>query len=316
MTTSGSWNSTLLFSLFHEQVARRIFSQRCPSSNDIIDFCRWRWNPQFSISEAYSKIMEEKWDPHSNDGHAIWSLPVSQRTRVFIWLALRQKLMSNMERHRRGLTENPSCIHCGLVESIDHILWGCPYARNVWFLIFGANQMTITFFTGDMKPWLLTNLRSNASPPYSTVPWSTLFASICWHIWKSQNENVSVGTCQTPASLIQHSLTWAKHFAKSVTPPTSHSQHASSVSTFQWCAPSLEWICLNIDGSICSSSHHARARGLLHDNIGSWILGFGRCIGTTDALIGVHRHLSGVYMRYANANGLLNLSGYLMELIK
>ncbi|KAK9009988.1 hypothetical protein V6N11_036508 [Hibiscus sabdariffa] len=241
MTTTGSWNLTLLLSLFPEQVTRRIFSQRCPSSNDIIDFCRWRWSPQFSISEAYSKILEEEWDAHSNDWHVIWSLLVSQRIRVFIWLALRQKLMTNMERHRQGLTENPSCTHCDSVESIDHILRGCLYARNVWSLIFGANQITITFFTDDMKSWLLTNLRSNASLPYSMVPWNTLFATICWHIWKARNEIVFTSTCQTSASLIHHSLTWAKHFAKSVDPPTLHSQPTSPVSTLQWRTPPQHW---------------------------------------------------------------------------
>ncbi|KAK8652699.1 hypothetical protein V6N13_126724 [Hibiscus sabdariffa] len=148
-----------------------------------------------------------------------------------------------MKRHRRGLTENPSCICCGSVESIDHILRGCPYARNVWSLIFGVNQITITFFTDDMKTWLLTNLRSNASSPYSVVPWNTLFAAICWHIWK----------------------------------PT------SPVNTLQWRAPPQHWSCLNTDGSVCSSSHHTKTGGLLRDNIGSWIQGFGRCIGITNA---------------------------------
>ncbi|KAK8672504.1 hypothetical protein V6N13_110872 [Hibiscus sabdariffa] len=59
MTSSGSWDPSLLLSILPEHAVNHILSYRCPNPNDLKDFYRWRWNPQFTISEAYAKLMEE-----------------------------------------------------------------------------------------------------------------------------------------------------------------------------------------------------------------------------------------------------------------
>ncbi|KAL4312462.1 hypothetical protein GQ457_01G017710 [Hibiscus cannabinus] len=46
----------------------------------------------------------------------------------------------------------------------------------------------------------------------------------------------------------------------------------------------LTWICLNVDGSVCSTTCQVRIGGLFCDGNGSWIEGFFRNIGTTDGL--------------------------------
>ncbi|KAK8483579.1 hypothetical protein V6N11_047206 [Hibiscus sabdariffa] len=121
MTASRAWNVPLLLHIFPPTVAHHIFSIRCHEANDREDFCRWRWGPDFSIKDAYERCVLHTLEPPSTHWKVIWSLPVTQRIRVFLWLSLRQKLLTNMERNRRGLTNNAGCLRCGLDESVTHV---------------------------------------------------------------------------------------------------------------------------------------------------------------------------------------------------
>ncbi|MBA0761238.1 hypothetical protein Gotri_023913, partial [Gossypium trilobum] len=56
-----------------------------------------------------------------------------QRDKHFLWLVLNEKLMTNVERCRRGFIDDPSCASCGHVEeSIIHVLQDCASAQEVW----------------------------------------------------------------------------------------------------------------------------------------------------------------------------------------
>ncbi|KAK9006390.1 hypothetical protein V6N11_035431 [Hibiscus sabdariffa] len=66
MTPSGSWNLSLLSSIFPVSVAHRILSIRCLSPDGVSNFCRWRWDDWFTISSAYAKCVEHALPPCSN----------------------------------------------------------------------------------------------------------------------------------------------------------------------------------------------------------------------------------------------------------
>ncbi|KAK8569001.1 hypothetical protein V6N12_007534 [Hibiscus sabdariffa] len=55
MTPSGSWDVSLLISLFPTSVVHHILSIRCPDTSDRVDFCRWCWNSHFTVRSAYMK---------------------------------------------------------------------------------------------------------------------------------------------------------------------------------------------------------------------------------------------------------------------
>ncbi|KAF3611793.1 hypothetical protein DY000_02047131 [Brassica cretica] len=75
------------------------------------------------------------------------------------------------------MLQNITCNHCGEPESVDHILFHCQYANEVW--MYGPWNQSIdttdatTFFEKLERSWNLTPL-----PPYgftgNALPW------ICW----------------------------------------------------------------------------------------------------------------------------------------
>ncbi|KAL4363202.1 hypothetical protein GQ457_04G035220 [Hibiscus cannabinus] len=125
----GSWNTSRLSALLDPIVVPYVIGVPPPSLDDTSDMVAWRCTPTgvFTVASAYECLLNASWDACEPKWACIWSLPVTQRIRMFLWLVLRQRLLTNGERVRRGISSNPSCSCCGCYnESILHILRDCP----------------------------------------------------------------------------------------------------------------------------------------------------------------------------------------------
>ncbi|KAK9028130.1 hypothetical protein V6N11_067944 [Hibiscus sabdariffa] len=70
-------------------------------------------------------------------GGAVWSVIAKLRglpkIQTFLWLLCHSKILTNVERARRHMTNNSSCPVCAYpVEDIHHILRLCPVAHVIW----------------------------------------------------------------------------------------------------------------------------------------------------------------------------------------
>ncbi|KAK8491238.1 hypothetical protein V6N11_020158 [Hibiscus sabdariffa] len=281
MTPSGSWNLSLLSSIFPASVAHRILSIRCPVPDGGSDFCRWRWDDRLTISSAYAKCVEHTLSPHSNSWNVVWTQPIPQRIRVFLWLTFRQKLMTNSERQRRCHGTTSACPRCGSCESVLHVLRDCSKARNIWSAVFGR-LLSARFYADNLDIWLLSNLRCSMPTHFSNIPWPILFASTCWHIWKSRSDSIFFGIDAPIDNTTSRVISWLRQY--SFVSSAAHAQQpVRDATTSSWSAPSSPWVCLNTYGSTCLRSSYARAGDVICDCNGAWLAGFGRGIGIADA---------------------------------
>jgi len=52
---------------------------------------------------------------------------------MFIWFALHDKIMKNINHVLRHIADDPSCKICGAPEEdLVHVLRDCPQARFIW----------------------------------------------------------------------------------------------------------------------------------------------------------------------------------------
>ncbi|KAL2928004.1 hypothetical protein RDABS01_001753 [Bienertia sinuspersici] len=115
----------------------------------------------------------------------VWSLPVQQRIRVFLWLTTHNKILCNANRLKRHLTDDPRCPRCpDTEETLLHTLWGCPAAREVWRGMGGAARLG-SFYQGDLQAWLTQNLEANGV--IYTANWPIFFAITLWWNWRWRN---------------------------------------------------------------------------------------------------------------------------------
>ena len=106
----------------------------------------WKENSAklFTVKSAYQialKLKEKNRVKHSRAvtnqalWKKIWTLKTPPKVKMFVWRACSNILPTRENLHGRKMKIDPQCeICCQKPESIGHLLWECPLARNVWAL--------------------------------------------------------------------------------------------------------------------------------------------------------------------------------------
>jgi hypothetical protein len=64
---------------------------------------------------------------------AIWKVQAPTVVKVFLWKACSNILPTNLKLFRKGITPYALCPICDLYEEmVEHVLWTCEAARDVW----------------------------------------------------------------------------------------------------------------------------------------------------------------------------------------
>lgn len=114
----------------------------------------WKENGSqiFTVKIAYRVALwlnNQSWAEHSlaRDHrpmwNKIWSLNMPLKVRMFIWRACSNCVPTRDNLHRRRI--DPQCQICHhRAETVSHILWECPFARNVWAMFKGRTRNAAT----------------------------------------------------------------------------------------------------------------------------------------------------------------------------
>ncbi|CAA7032489.1 unnamed protein product [Microthlaspi erraticum] len=115
----------------------------------------------------------------------VWNGKFSPKMKVFLWKTLQEALPVGGNLLNRGLMDTACCIHCGDLETTEHLFLHCPYATAVWKLApfsINPNPNLLQSFSAALttsKTWICL-------PPIGAGSGS-LFPWICWAIWKARN---------------------------------------------------------------------------------------------------------------------------------
>lgn len=108
------------------------------------------------------------------------------RIKAFLWKLAHGKLLTNIERNRRGMTAYVICSRCNSnPETIMHILRDCEEAQQCWNNVIKPEHWS-KFFSLGFFPWSEWNLTTNN---IGVTPWSwfTFFSISVNEIWKDRN---------------------------------------------------------------------------------------------------------------------------------
>lgn len=142
---------------------------------------------KFSVGSAYSIIAGNK--SGVVDFHWVWRLKCVERVKVFLWLLLKGKLLTNEERKRRKMTDNAICPVCNEEEeTISHIIRGCPQAVETWKWTLGAVSFN-SRSVGAVNDWVKEN-SLNDTKLWDGLTWSTKIVYTLWGLWKARNKFV------------------------------------------------------------------------------------------------------------------------------
>jgi ribonuclease HI len=137
------WKPGLLNRIFSAEERELIYSIPI-STTEQEDRQIWRGNARgtFSVKSAY--YIQKEWElsqgaesstqgRHSKIWKKLWKLQLPNVEKLCFWRACQNILPTRENLCRRKVITDPSCPVCGLEEeTICHVLWQCPAARDVW----------------------------------------------------------------------------------------------------------------------------------------------------------------------------------------
>ena len=104
------------------------------------------------------------------------------KVRMFLWRACSNILPTRENLNRRRVQVDPMCgMCCQKPESVGHLLWECPLARNVWALCSGRIQKCPNT-EGDF--FMLLQRMVSKLEEHDVEKW----AVIAWAIWNARNK--------------------------------------------------------------------------------------------------------------------------------
>jgi hypothetical protein len=89
-------------------------------------------NKGFTVNSLYKKnSIDQVPVPH----RFLWKSKLPQKIKVFIWLVVRNKILTKDNLKKRNWHGSSECCFCGGLESIEHLFFKCSIARFVWRVI-------------------------------------------------------------------------------------------------------------------------------------------------------------------------------------
>ncbi|KAJ8431324.1 hypothetical protein Cgig2_013540 [Carnegiea gigantea] len=239
---------------------------------------------EFSIKSALAIIRGEQHTLQGLDWKWVWKAKVPQRIRLFAWLVVHDKLLTNAERYKRHMVSYSNCVVCGAErEDINHILRRCPQAFSVWQALNFKDFTPVDRQLG-VQEWF----KLNATKVHEDPHWQTKFLTTTWYIWKWRCK-ASFGTVEEEPE-DRGSFLVARFYdiiqaLESLTPPLTDSRsEPSSKELVRWEAPPEGWVILNTDGAAKGNPRPAGAGGVLRDEKGGWRGGFSENLGSCSAM--------------------------------
>ncbi|CAN1155982.1 Putative ribonuclease H protein At1g65750, partial [Linum perenne] len=131
----GQWHVEKLMRVLPIDLVSSVIGMSPPRVDSGED--QWVWGGEasgrFSIKSAYNIILSQIDTTRPELWATIWKWRGPNRTRVFLWLVVQEKLLTNRERVRRHMTTTTTCEHCQHpLESVSHVLRDYVSAAEVW----------------------------------------------------------------------------------------------------------------------------------------------------------------------------------------
>lgn len=180
-TVDGSWN----LNFFHHWVSEEVIN-KIVSVLPLHIASSFVWGASstgcFSLKNAYAKICEGSLNPKESIWELPWKFQSPHRICFFISLTLKQRLITNAGKTRRGIESDSACGFCGHeFGEAFHIFRDYLAARSIWDKIIPDETLS-RFYTRSLQEWIMGNFQMNQPVSLVEIDWSCLFRIISWRI--------------------------------------------------------------------------------------------------------------------------------------
>jgi ribonuclease HI len=304
---NGSWNFTLLHNLVPDTIIQKIHAIALPHDSYGADVQLWPGDRagDFTVAAAYNLITREMTGSVDKKWTRVWKLECTERTKVFIWQMIHDRLLTKAKFARWQLGD-PFCVNCiHFEETIIHVIRDCPVAVEIWRQLLSTQERG-NFFVINIQDWISMNLNNQFGHAYGN-DWTAIWATTCYLLWQWRNKEVHDDEFVRPFRPWQVALEYVAAYKNNMMAEekTKYGKVQQQLD-IKWQAPMVGWVVLNTDGAAKIGVGTAGCGGVLRNDNGVWMEGFAKGLGDTTAYMA---ELWGIYegLRMARRQGVEKL---------
>ncbi|KAJ1698769.1 hypothetical protein LUZ63_007281 [Rhynchospora breviuscula] len=146
----------------------------------------WRWTNHgfFSSNSAYKVLADTGvWCPYQA---RLWKIKAPPKVKVFLWLLLQDRLLTQDNLVVRGwpAIQSYTTCHLEVMETVVHLFIQCPFARSIWDLIQVHYNFSVLSFSSSIVDFWLQNRAIIGKQ------WDIIWAAVSWALWKERNARI------------------------------------------------------------------------------------------------------------------------------
>ncbi|KAM3230197.1 hypothetical protein ACQJBY_060782 [Aegilops geniculata] len=186
--------------------------------------------------------------------------------KIVLWRLAHNCLPSGEQLCRRNVPAPAACAFCGRIESIEHALLFCHYARNVWDEVknFFHVQLCRREFRSP-KQWLFDFLSR------CTDREATVMAVSIWHIWDARNSARNTLEVPTPRSTASKIRGYVDMIFEHIYKPVPVNRCETIASSYNWSPPPPGTVMLFSDAALFHDFNKSGAGVVALDHMGQCI---------------------------------------------
>ncbi|CAL9226865.1 unnamed protein product, partial [Arabidopsis halleri] len=218
----------------------------------------------------------------------IWKLQITPKIRHFLWRCLSGAVATATQLNSRTIPADPICQRCCKEEeTINHILFTCPFADVVWRQVNGiVGQLNFsTNLENNFSNLLLRTKITSSSNFQRFLPlW------IVWRLWKSRNDFLFRKITRPPQVEVKKGIYEANEWLEAnVNTEEIRTTHMNCNQTknrsSQWQPPPEGWLKCNFDSGFLQGRSFTNTGWLIRDSNGKVLLtGCAKLCPTTSSL--------------------------------
>ena len=155
MNPDGDWDVEFLRENLPTAIVNQVLALHAPTNVDGLDIIGWGGTNTFHFTVKSPYYMQHV-DPHvDGDWKTLWGSKGPHRIQTFMWLAVHERILTNVRRSKWEVGISPTCTSCGSHdENTLHVLRDCVHATHVWLRLVPSNFIT-SFFSFSCNEWIL-----------------------------------------------------------------------------------------------------------------------------------------------------------------
>ena len=187
-----------------------------------------------------------------------------------LWRTISKALPTCSRLVTRSMNIDSLCSRCQTEEeTINHVLFTCPYVDSIWRL---SNSPFLTghTFSQDTEENLSFRIDSFSSNNLTEEQRITPFWLI-WRIWKARNNFVFNKFNESCSRVVTQTETEVNEWIQNMTPRGETTGTARSIQTTKthWMKPAFPFVKCNFDAGFNTHATHSTGGWIIRDNTGS-----------------------------------------------